>query len=71
MIKPEYKIFSKPDNNETKGKLFAKTKINNDYHIMRFQLPEENKCLGLKIGQYVWVQLDGDRRPYVPISSID
>lgn len=29
------------------------------------------KCLGLKIGQYIWVELDGNRRPYVPISPID
>jgi NAD(P)H-flavin reductase len=34
-------------------------------------LPEENKCLGLMIGQYVELHLDGKKRPYNPISRID
>ena len=38
---------------------------------MRFGLPSPDKCLGLKIGQYVWIGINGEKRPYVPISSID
>ena len=34
-------------------------------------LPEDNKCLGLKIGQYVELQLNGEKKNYVPISRID
>lgn len=45
--------------------------INKEYHIFRFELPEENKCLGLQIGQYIWLHLGDQKRPYVPISPID
>ena len=31
----------------------------------------DERCLGLKIGQYIWRESNGDRRRYVPISRID
>jgi NAD(P)H-flavin reductase len=34
-------------------------------------LPDPNKCLGIKIGQYVQLHHHNEHRPYNPISSID
>lgn len=58
--------------------LLAKNKINPDYSILRFGFKDPQvegglagKCLGLKIGQYIWVEIGGVHRPYVPISRID
>ena len=52
--------------------------LNEDYTILRFGFKDsrnpsaiDERCLGLRIGQYVWVEANGDRRPYVPISRID
>lgn len=80
-IKPEFKMFPEatswqaaftPSITNFTSKLTDRSALNKDYHVLRFDLPEENKCAGLHIGQYIWIELpDGSKRPYVPISRID
>lgn len=56
------------------AKLSAKSLLNQEYCILRFSFLDDdhaNKCLGLKIGQYIWIEINGEKRPYVPISRID
>ena len=64
-------MFQKPKDNQLTAKLLDRHQINYDSYILTFQLPEENKCLGIKNGEYVSIELNGDSRNYVPISPID
>lgn len=58
-INQQFKMFDKPEGNSIKARFMGKNQLNKDHYVMRFELPEENKCVGLKIGQYIWVEIDG------------
>ena len=70
-IKAQHRIFQTAKDNKATVTLMDRHQINYDTHILTFRLPQDNKCLGIKNGEYVWIGINGQSRPYVPISPID
>lgn len=75
-IKPEYGLLQPGIQSEETLVLKEKIPINKDFYIFKFLFKDQNKCLGVKVGDYVNLGTslkDGNKvfRPYMPVSNID
>jgi len=75
-IKPEYGLLQRGNHVEETLLLKEKTQVNKDFYIFKFLFQDQNKCLGVKVGDHVNLgtySKEGKKifRPYMPVSSID